>query len=236
MTVPVSHDIQHVSDPTGLPLEEILWIVVDLETTGLGASDSITEIGAVMAHNGHLIDEFHTLVNPGVPLSPRVTAITGITDAMLRNAPPITDAYPAFARWAGLLAHRVENAATLFSSSVPLPHDRLQSFRGPVLVAHNVTFDEGFLQRAARTSGYVWPSLPTVDTLALSRFLLPFPVVHDHRLGTVATHLSTSSHARHRALADAHTTREVFEALIELVKPLGVLSLEGLAALSPSSL
>ena len=71
-------------------LRETTFVVVDLETTG-GAPDGggITEIGAVKIRGGEELGVLATLVNPGEPIPPFITVLTGITQAMLTPAPPI---------------------------------------------------------------------------------------------------------------------------------------------------
>ena len=109
-------------DELGLPLSEVTFVVVDLETTGGSATrDAITEVGAVKVRGGEVLGEFQTLVDPGGPVPPMITVLTGITDAMLIGAPRIEEVLPAFLEFAGF---------------------------GPttVLVAHNARFDVGFLR------------------------------------------------------------------------------------------
>lgn len=94
-------------------------IVLDLETTGISAyRDRITEIAAVKLHQGQIVDEFHTMVNPGYPIPRHITRITGITDDMVQDAPSIDQV---------------------------LPH--LKEFLGShIIVAHNAGFDFNFLR------------------------------------------------------------------------------------------
>ena len=200
-------------DELGTPLADIEWVVVDLETTGLGASAAITEIGAVRVRAGRRPEEFHSLVDPEQPIPPRITALTGITSSMVRDAPPIDDAYPSFARWAGLEDQD--------GHAVPNPR--------PVLVAHNATFDTGFLRRSARRIGHDWPHVRVVDTLALARVALPRPLVPNHRLDTLAGHFNVSPTGRHRALDDARATVDVLHGLLALLEPLGAATLEDVA-------
>lgn len=197
-------------DELGTPLAEVEWVVVDLETTGIGAHASITEIGAVRVRDGRVLDEFQSLVDPGEAISARITALTGITTSMVAGAPPIDAVYPAFARWAGL-----EDARGMAEASPTV-----------VLVAHNAAFDIGFLRRAAGACGHDWPRPRVVDTLALARVALPRPMVANHRLQTLAGHFSTSPQRAHRALGDARTTVEVLNGLLDLLAPVGVLTVE----------
>ena len=205
--------IQVGLDQLGTPLAEVEWVVVDLETTGIGVGASITEIGAVRVRDGEVVDEFQTLVDPGEPISPRITALTGITTSMVTGQPSIDAAYPEFARWAGL-----EDDHGFAVSDPPC-----------VLVAHNASFDIGFLRRAARSTGHEWASPRVVDTLALARVALPRPLVRNHRLATLAGHFATSEQDRHRALGDARTTVEVLHGLIEVLAPLGVGTVEDMS-------
>src|SRR5690606_21451443 len=75
--------VQGTLDDLGTPLSEVTFVVVDLETTGGSAADSaITEIGAVKVRGGEDLGELATLVDPGGPVPPFITALTGITTAM----------------------------------------------------------------------------------------------------------------------------------------------------------
>src|SRR5262245_66465286 len=81
----------------GTPLHDVTFVVVDLETTGGSpATCAITEIGAVKYRGGQCLGTFQTLVNPGVPIPPTITFLTGITEAMVYPAPPLADALPHF--------------------------------------------------------------------------------------------------------------------------------------------
>lgn len=107
----------------GRPLHEITFVVVDLETTGGSAAKGamITEIGAVKVRGGEVIGEFQSLVNPVTSIPSFISGLTGITDAMVRDAPRIETALPSFLEFA----------------------------HGCVLVAHNAPFDIGFLRHFA---------------------------------------------------------------------------------------
>jgi DNA polymerase-3 subunit alpha (Gram-positive type) len=120
-------------------------VVLDFETTGLNARrDRIIEIGAVRVRGGQVCEEFASMVNPGVPIPPRVTEITGITDVMVRDAPDAADRIPALLDFIG---------------AAPI-------------AAHNAPFDAGFLREECARLGL--PCAPAViDTLELSRRLYP---------------------------------------------------------------
>lgn len=178
----------------GAALSEVTFCVVDLETTG-GATDSaITEVAAVRARAGEVIEEFQTLVNPGIRIPAPITALTGITDAMVTTAPPLAEVLPAFLRFAA----------------------------GCVLVVHNADFDVGFLRRACASLGCLWPAPAVVDTVTLARSVLPRSEVPNCRLATLATYFHATVTPDHRALADARATVDVLHGLIERVTHLGV--------------
>lgn len=180
-------------DPTGsgvdpaLPLYATTFVVVDLETTG-GAPDGggITEIGAVKVRGGEELGVLATLVNPGVPIPPFITVLTGITQAMLLPAPPIEQVLPSF----------------------------LEFVTDAVLVAHNAPYDVGFLKAACAKHGYHWPNPRVLDTAALARRVLTRDEVPNRKLGTLAAYFRTATQPTHRALDDAKATVDVLHGLI----------------------
>lgn len=123
---------------------------VDLETTGTSAAgDRVTEVGIVRvdadpAGGPPAVSEWSTLVDPGVPIPAYVQSLTGITDAMVRDAPP-------FASVADAIASRLE---------------------GALFVAHNARFDFGFLKHAFTRAGRAF-SPRVLCTVRLSRRLDP---------------------------------------------------------------
>lgn len=173
-------------DPA-LPLYATTFVVVDLETTG-GAPDGggITEIGAVKVRGGEELGVLATLVNPGVPIPPFITVLTGITQAMLVPAPPIEQVLPSF----------------------------LEFVSDAVLVAHNAPYDVGFLKAACAKHGYRWPNPRVLDTAALARRVLTRDEVPNRKLGTLAAYFRTATQPTHRALDDAKATVDVLHGLI----------------------
>ena len=142
-------------------------VFVDLETTGGNAAyHRITEVGIVRMHDGVVIEEWNSLVNPECPIPAYIAAFTGITDEMVANA-------PRFADIASLM---------------------LEKLRGPVFVAHNARFDYSFLRTEFRRLDMNF-SAPVLCTVKLSRRLFPqFPrhsldaVMERHRLTCTARH------------------------------------------------
>jgi len=204
-TVHVMQAIQATFDDLGTPLADVTFVVVDLETTGgTPARCGITEIGAVKVRAGEVIGEFQTLVNPSEPIPAFISVLTGITDAMVRDAPRIESALPAFLEFAA----------------------------GSVLVAHNAGFDIGFLKAAASRVGAPWPGFPVLDTLQLARQLVARDESPNHRLSSLAQVFGSPTTPDHRALHDARATVDVLHGLIERVGNLGVHTFEELSSYS----
>jgi DNA polymerase-3 subunit epsilon len=185
------------------PLIDTTFVVLDLETTGLSPErDRITEVGAVRARGGEVLAELRTFVHPGVPIPPAVTAITGITDADVANAPDVATVLPTVVDFLG----------------------------DAVFVAHNARFDLGFLRAAARRLGLPALRPRVIDTAVLARRLIR-DEVRDMRLGTLARHLRAPDSPDHRALNDARATLHVLHALIERASSYGATSIEDLEQL-----
>ncbi len=194
-------------DELGIPLSEVSFVVVDLETTGGSPNQSeITEIGAVKVRGGEVLGEFQTLVDPGTSVPPMITVLTGITDAMLVGAPRIGEVLPSFLEFAGF---------------------------GPttVLVAHNARFDVGFLRAAAHRLDVDWPAPTVVDTVALARSVVTKDEAPNNKLGTLAALFGASTSPDHRALHDARATVDVLHGLLGRLAPLGATHLEDLATI-----
>lgn len=193
-------------DELGTPLRDITFVIVDLETTGGSpSSDGITEIGAVKVRGGQVLGELATLVDPGRGVPPQITELTGITTAMLRNAPRIGTVLPSFLEFAA----------------------------GAVIVAHNASFDTAFLRAACEQHGMVWPKPPVLCTVRLARRVLTRDEAPSVRLSALATLLGTETVPTHRALDDARTTVEVLHRLLERVGNVGVHSFEELVSYLP---
>ncbi len=176
------------------PLDAATWVVVDLETTGgaPGAGHGIIEIGALKVTRGRVVDRFAQLVHPGRRLPPFITALTGITEAMLADQPRIDAVLPRFIDFAA----------------------------GAVLVAHNAGFDLGFLDAARlHLSGATFDQ-PHACTLRLARRLLP--QLRRKSLDALGGHFGIPLVDRHRAMGDARITVEVLFHLFELAKRRGV--------------
>jgi DNA polymerase-3 subunit epsilon len=193
--------IQQSLEDLGTPLVDVEFVVLDLETTGGSpVHDRITEVGAVKVRGGEVIGSFHTLVHPGIPIPPLITALTGITDPMVAGAEPIEVVLPCLLEFLG----------------------------SAVFVAHNATFDWRFLQANLERHGYRRARNQVVCTARLARKLLSRDEVPNVRLATLAAYLGASVAPCHRALTDARATVDVLHALLERAGSFGVLALEDL--------
>jgi DNA polymerase-3 subunit alpha (Gram-positive type) len=165
-------------------------VVFDVETTGLSAVyDTIIELAAVKIHDGEIIDRFESFANPHHPLSPTTIDLTGITDDMVKNAPEVDEVLKDFYEWTG----------------------------DSILVAHNASFDIGFLNQGYKKLNYNKVENAVIDTLELSRFL--FPELKNHRLNTLCKFLDIELTQHHRAIYDAEATGYLFWKLVkELLK------------------
>jgi DNA polymerase-3 subunit epsilon len=180
-----------------VPLRDVPFVVVDLETTGGSPRDSrITEIGAVLVTGGERIGTFQALVNPEDPIPPFISQLTGIDDFLVREEPPIEAVLPAFLEFA----------------------------RGAVFVAHNARFDFSFLNENLGRLDYPTLEGPPVCTAKLARRVV-WPEVPNVRLQTLAQYFRTRMKPTHRALEDAMACAEVLDGLLDLGGRLGILTL-----------
>ena len=176
-----------VTMPRGQSLDDT-FVVFDIETTGLSKeTESITEIGAVKVVDGKIIDRFSTFVNPERPIPTEITKLTGITNEMVADAPVITEILPKF----------------------------LEFCQDAVLVAHNANFDTGFIRLNAERKCGIEVKNTVLDTLELSRALLP--ELKKHKLDIICEQLGVSLEGHHRAVNDAEATAEVFLKFIDML-------------------
>ena len=172
------------------------YCVLDLETTGFSPkTEKITEVGIMKIKDGKVIDEFSTFVNPEKPIPPKVVEVTNITDDMVQDAETIDKIFPKI----------------------------LEFIDGSVLVAHNASFDMGFLKYNAKQLGYEF-DYTYVDTLALSRKI--FPDLKKYKLGKIAEYLKIKVEVAHRALDDVDTTVKVYNEMMKILKERGATSVK----------
>ena len=182
------------------------FVVVDFETTGSHPrqGDSIIQIGAVTVDDGQIVDSFSTLVNPGYPLPPFITQLTGITDEMLADAPSMEEVLPRF----------------------------LPMLEGRTFVAHNAGFDLQFLQEALLSQGYYTFDGYVLDTVELARLLMPMQ--NSYRLQELASDLEIIHERPHQADSDAWATAKLFLHLCEILQELPLVTIQRLQMLVSS--
>lgn len=194
------------ADPAALPLHDAPYVVFDVETTGSSAREGgITELGAVKVWRGEIVEELSTLVNPGRPIQPFVVRLTGITDEMVADAPPPEEVMPRFEEFA----------------------------EGCVISGHNVSFDCGFVDAARDSVGLEPLTNPVLDTLKLSRTLVPG--LRRYRLSSLVEHFGIEASPNHRALSDATATAGLLLRLLKLLDSAGVKSAGEAATLRRTS-
>lgn len=158
-------------------LSDATYVVFDVETTGLSAVyDTIIELAAVKMHKGNVIESFDEFIDPGHPLSNTTVNLTGITDEMVRGS------------------KSEEEVLRMF----------LEFSEGTLLVAHNASFDMGFLNTSYGKYGIAEAENPVIDTLELARYL--YPEFKRFGLGVLAKKFNVSLEQHHRAIFDAEAT------------------------------
>lgn len=184
-------------EPLARPLDEATFVVVDLETAGVGGGFAgIMEVGAVRIRRGRVVEELSQLVRPGVRLPPFVARLTGIDPRQLAAQPPLHEVWPRIAQFLG----------------------------GDAIVAHNAAHDLGLLDAAAVWLGGAPLPNPRLCSLRLARRLLPS--LRRSGLDALAAEFGIPVVDRHRALGDARLTAEIFFHLVERLQSAGVTRLD----------
>jgi DNA polymerase III subunit epsilon len=186
------------------PLTGSEYVAVDCETNGLGgATCELTEVGAVLVGGGELHESWHTVVRAERPLGRGIQRFTGITQAMVDDAPPPEEVLPRLARM----------------------------LEGRVLLAHNARFDVRVLRQAFDRAGLDWPSPPALCTVTLARRFAP--LARKRSLAPLAQSLGIEVEETHRALPDALLCARVFCALFPRLCANAPTVGDALALLSP---
>lgn len=176
-------------------LDEIEFVVVDTETTGLRpGAHRVIEVAGVRLRGDEVLDSYQSLLNPGVRIPTFIAQFTGITREMVAAAPQSHEVLPDFLRFV----------------------------EGAIVVGHNVGFDIGFLNYEAQLLGQSFP-IDGLDTIPLARRFLPG--LKRFKLENVAAHLKIATVQRHRALGDARVTAAVFLKLLALARQQGITTL-----------
>lgn len=160
------------------------YVAIDIETTGLGRSARIIELGAVRMRHGRKVASYSQLVNPQIPIPAKVTQITGITDRNVKGKPTIDKALPKFYAFCGR----------------------------DTWIGHNIRrFDLPVIAREAQRVGAGMPDVSFYDTMELSQALLP--QLDHHRVVDLIRYFGIAKTERHRAADDAAQTAQIFECL-----------------------
>lgn len=164
-------------NPVDLELNEATYVVFDVETTGLSAvHNDLIQIAASKMYKGNIVEQFDEFINPGHHLSAFTTELTGITDNHVRNAKPIEQVLQMFRDFC----------------------------KDTVLVAHNATFDVGFMNVNYKRHDMPTITQPVIDTLELARNL--YPEYKRHGLGPLTKRFQVSLEHHHMANYDAEAT------------------------------
>ncbi len=170
-------------------IDQTPFIVVDTETTGTSSrSDRLIEIAGVRVQGGEITDEFSTLINPGVIIPSRITRLTRITNGMVYGKPAASEVLPVF----------------------------LSFLDEGVLVAHNASFDIGFINAELTRAGQSPLDHTSLCTLRLARRTLKG--LRSKGLTALAAFYGIPIRGRHRALGDALATAQVLLRLIDHLK------------------
>ena len=179
-------------DYESLQNPDLVFVAFDLETTGLSPQlDRIVEIGAVKFVDGQEVARYGLLVHPEMTMPPGAVAVNGITDEMLQGKPLIREVLPDFLRF----------------------------IQGAVLIAHNASFDLGFVRSAMARMGLGLLPNDFVDTRVMAQ--KAFPGRANYKLQSLAMDLGVKSLEAHRAVDDARVCQEVFEACLKQLNPGG---------------
>jgi DNA polymerase-3 subunit epsilon len=179
------------------------WVVVDVETTGGSphAGHRVTEVAAVWVRGVEVVRTWSTLVNPERRIPGMITSLTGISDAMVRDAPRFRDIAP----------------------------ELTEVHRGRVFVAHNAAFDWRFVQAEMERAMGSQMAGRQLCTVRLARKLLP--QLPSRSLDGLAEYFGLDIEARHRALDDAVATAKVLGRFCEMLEEREVVDWAGVQAL-----
>ncbi|MGV3243814.1 PolC-type DNA polymerase III [Staphylococcus sp. 11261D007BR] len=179
--------------PTDRILKDATYVVFDVETTGLSNQyDKIIELAAVKVKNGEIIDKFERFSNPHEKLTETIKNLTHINDDMLKDAPEIEEVLTEFKEWVG----------------------------DAIFVAHNASFDMGFIDTGYERLGFGPSTNGVIDTLELSRTINTS--YGKHGLNFLAKKYGVELTQHHRAIYDTEATAYIFIKMLAQLKELGI--------------
>nr|WP_281168953.1 PolC-type DNA polymerase III [Effusibacillus pohliae] len=189
--VPIVYNLSEAND---CPIDaDTPYVVFDTETTGLNAAENtLIEIAAVKMKGSEILEEWTTLIDPEMEISPKITELTGITNEMVNGQPKLAEALPKFREFVG----------------------------DAVLVAHNAEFDLGFISVCASRIGMPKWTNPVLDTLPLARKL--YPSEKNYKLKTLTQKFGVELVNHHRALDDTVALAKVFQHMLKDMKERGM--------------
>ncbi|MBN2145702.1 MAG: 3'-5' exonuclease [Candidatus Aureabacteria bacterium] len=185
------NDFYVCNDLLNTPVREIEFCVLDFETTGLYPynGDRIVEAGIVRIQADKFLGNYETLINPCIPLSEEVTRINHITNDMVKNAP--------------LMESKIDEIMAFITNSV--------------IAGHNLSFDISFLNYQLQKMNRPKVNLWLVDTLKVSKELLPN--LERYTLQQITSALKIRQRESHRALPDAKAAAKLLQVLMQKLPP-----------------
>src|SRR5690606_16851327 len=191
----ISVNTVHSEAAYSTPLVALDAAVIDLETTGLDArSARAVQIGIVRISQGRIVEDekINVLVNPGMSIPPSATAIHGICDADVKNAPPFSEIL-----------------------------SKIEEFVGDaVVLGHTVGYELSIMKREYLLANREWRQPRALDVRALAR--LAAPGLANHNIETLCDWLKVPLVGRHTAMGDAETTARLFLALVPKLRERGI--------------
>ena len=187
------------------PIKDAIYTFFDVETTGFSnRSDYVIEIGATKFQNGKPIGSFQCFVKSPKAIPPHITELTGITQKMVdEQGIEITEAMERFhAFW-----------------------------QGSILVAHNATFDRGFINYSYKRANMSVPEYVLIDTLQLSRVINSS--MKSHTLDKLAKAYKIKQNSHHRADDDAEVTGYIFMQMLDQLEEINVQNIEEINSIIP---
>lgn len=183
---------KYISNPSEIRLKGAKYCVFDTETTGLVPRfDRLVEFGGLVVQDGVILKQWSTYIDPKIPMSEGSSLINHITDDMLVGKPLEAEVLPKI----------------------------LELFEGCILVAHNATFDMGFINAALERNGYPPLSNPIIDTLAISHYLFPEKAIH--REEAMLKNLGVYTYSKedaHEAIYDATKLNDGWQVILPILE------------------